>query len=430
MSNKIKFHTSLACLIICLITAMFAVQAFANDGTEIINLDFTSGDDINDGVDNWTVTVGSKQNWNFLLLGGKNGGTTVEKSTFSSSIGLKYVYETKVKSNRTFYLSEEVLAANPTWHTSKTTINNGAYTLSFSLENGGIYALNSDNEWKKVWSGTGIHGDDYTAVKVEVVGGKADIYLNGNIKVDDLMLPASNQADKFLFSVLGNNAASTAGMNAEVIVADFKLTSYPVSYEYEGIRQNNALVNNGVIPGSAESIEVSFNLPISAQNNYIVGLKENGNTITPEKSLVNGMISIKPSGGFKYGKNYSLTVTIDGITISGLPGEITFRTAEDLFETQTVINKDTPANTYATVTVSNYSGAASTAAAMIFAYDGNNNLLDWDYVEISTIANGQSASDLPIPAIDATGADKIVVMVVDSLTNIRPLAQANTEEVQ
>lgn len=416
---------------------LFNIKVFAQN--EIFNFEFLRGD--SNGAlagmrasEEWSFFADSAANseahikiesWaDYLSVGHSNNKNKVGFSKLTSGVGLKYTYEIKSKSHQNRYIDEENLTNGEYW-SSKTTIGNGSYRLEFSIENGGIYAYNQNNNWEQIYFGecytdTG----DFAVYRVEVEGEEASIYRNNEF-LTEYILPKDSSADSYEFSTKSKQYAD----NAITLIEYISLTdkSDEIVYEYEGISVNGEKVED-IIGAVSEGVDIELGFPVSdAAVNAV--LEEDGEQILSDCVIENGKIRIIPKDGFEYGKSYSLYISISGINVSGIPEKIEFKTSEDDFIAESTIDFKEKTKVSAAVIVSNYSGKDTEVTAAIFAYS-DNMLKAWSYIEWGMLKNGQSTGQFWAPEIDCTEADKVVVMVFDNMKNIRPIAKVNAAEVK
>lgn len=399
--------------------------------TSVFEYDFTGDDraEVLAGIfssDAWEIYNSNRVNieGRILSIGHSNHEDPVGLKRVQSDVGLKYSFEITTKSHGNRYIDEENLTDGEYW-TTRTVIGNGSYRLDFSIECGGIYGYNKDNKWTKLYDGECYTDTGEAALySVEVEGSKAKISRAGTFLLEYEM-PADKNTDYFELTSKSKQYAD----NAIFHVSNMKLSDQSdlIEYKYTGIT-SNGIEFADIIGANSDSLVLCFNYSLPNATVY-AQLNENGEEIDVTVTLDGDKITVTPGSGFSYGADYVLTVSISGIRVSDLPERFEFSTYEDNYKIDAVINSEDIAAVSADVVVANYSGHKSSAAVIIAAYaDGV--MFKWDYVDYGEIEYLASAADLKTPEIDATGAEKISVMVVDSLENIIPLSAQTIVEVE
>ena len=403
----------------------------AHAETDVFEYDFTADDrqEVLSGIsssDDWEVLKSDRViiEGKILSIGHSNHNDPVGLKRKESNVGIKYSYELTTRSHGNRYIDVENLTNGEYW-TTRTVIGNGYYRLDFTIECGGIYGYNKNDEWTKLYSGECYtEAGEAVLYSVDVEGSMARISRAGTLLVEYEM-PEDTSTDYFELTSKSKQYAD----NAIFHLSNIRLVdkSDLLEYKYAGITSNGKEFTD-TIGANSKSLVLSFNYPLTNAT-IDATLTENGGAVGVTAEPDGDKITVTPDNGFKYGADYVLTVSVTGMTVTGLPEKFEFSAYEDNYKTEVLINKDNITAVSADITVTNYSGAKGSAAVIIAAYaDGV--MLDFDCAEYGAIEYLKSTVGFQTPEINATGAEKISVMIVDSLGKIIPLSAQTIVEVE
>lgn len=199
----------------------------------LINKSFSSEEAVTELVNDstWTkegenrIVYEKDDNGGFLRIG--HSWFTGKISTSVNGIGEKYDYAIGVKLTKStedgkgFIKPEDLVSGE--YFTAKTTISNGAYKLEFSVENDGLYVVNSSNKWVKLYGASGWADDINHEFSIKTDENIASVSRDGK-RLFSYELPKNGAAGSYSFESNGGKNG-TRGVSA--FIKSISLKSYP-----------------------------------------------------------------------------------------------------------------------------------------------------------------------------------------------------------